>query len=92
MTLEQAKAAKKQEMRAACEDNFWRVFAGGGAVPNLQALYLLCLAPYLNKPLSAAQKQQLQDAAAVAEKLPAKLAAVEAATTPAEVEAIQWTP
>lgn len=93
MTLEQAKAAKRQEMRAACEENFWRVLAGPSAlVPNVQAFYLMCLAPYLNKPLSAAQKQQLQDAAAAVEKLPAKLADVEAATTEAELEVIKWTP
>lgn len=64
------------------------MFSGG--LPSMDRDYVLGILPASGVALSPTQTRQVADARAVVEKLRDKLAAVDAATTEAEVGAVSW--
>ena len=88
--LQMAKDAKHAELLGHGERAYWAAFSGVG-VPAMDRDYVLGILPASGVALSPAQARQVADARAAVEGLRTKLAALEAATTEAEVGAVSWT-
>jgi hypothetical protein len=97
--LEQARAEKRAEMGQAAEEAYWVAFsdtASPGLPPMMRQNLIVhsFLRPlYLGESvvLSDEDISAVEAAAGVVEALKGKLAAVEAAATLEELEAISWT-
>jgi hypothetical protein len=88
--LQDAKAAKRQEIFAAAEEAYWDAWGREESAPFMLKDWCLIWAPRLGQTLSARNQQSVADARAVYPKTAQLVQAINAATTVEEVAAIQW--
>lgn len=86
---EDVKAAKRTEMVLAADRDYRAIFTRDGQFVELEKDYIL-LASALGMILNAEMTGKRQAMRAVIDKLRAKLADVNAATTEAQINAITW--